>query len=102
MEDFDSSLLPKSGYLPTQGDRQVDEFDSPGISSGGGVSVVYPFDVISAGTSAFTVTSGRSRRGAKAAREAGRYRQDTAPWTNLPLSTGSSAAGRRRHPLHPH
>ena len=59
MEDFDSSLLPKSGYLPTQWDRQVDELDSPGLSSGGGVvAVIYPYDVISAGTSAFTVQPG--------------------------------------------
>ena len=47
MEDFDSSLLPKSGYLPTQWDRQVDEFDSPGISAGG---ASLPFQIVDAST----------------------------------------------------
>ncbi len=53
-------LIARGQTLPTQWDRQVDEFDSPGISSGGGGSTaaIYPFDVISAGTSNFTVQPG--------------------------------------------
>lgn len=45
--------------VPTdQWDRQIDQFDQPAGGGGGGVSVVYPFDVISAGTGNFTVQPG--------------------------------------------
>ena len=59
MDDFIESLLPVGARLPIQWDRQVDDFSGPGLGNGGGgVAVVYPFDVISAGTSAFTVQPG--------------------------------------------
>jgi hypothetical protein len=44
--------------LPTQFDRQIDQILSPVSAGGGGGAAVYPFDVISAGTSSFTVQPG--------------------------------------------
>jgi hypothetical protein len=44
--------------LPTQFDRQIDSIMTPAAGGGSGSAVVYPFDVISAGTSSFTVQPG--------------------------------------------
>lgn len=65
--DFDSlandfavnRLVYPPDRLPTQFDRQIDQILSPVSGGGGGAgAAVYPFDVISAGTSSFTVQPG--------------------------------------------
>jgi len=57
-DDFTvNRLVYPPDRLPTQFDRQIDQILSP-VAGGGGGAVVYPFDVISAGTSSFTVQPG--------------------------------------------
>ena len=57
--DFTTNrLILQQDRLPTQFDRQIDSIITPAAGGGSSPAAAYPFDVISAGTSSFTVQPG--------------------------------------------